>query len=153
MIASPSLTAKLTFNDYSGQVRRSQWRETVAMLKDNVVFGAGLNGYPTAMEPYHEAEQYEIFQYPHTIVLNVWTELGLLGLIAFALLAWRATATLRGAGTPPMATTLAFLALVQMSIHGLADVPYFKNDLAMMAWLILAVIAASAYAKIPGKQV
>jgi len=52
-----------------------------------------------------------------------------------------------------MATALAFLALVQMSIHGLADVPYFKNDLAMMAWLILAVIAASAYAKIPGKQV
>lgn len=147
VLASPSLTAKLTFNDYSGQVRRSQWRETAAMLGDHAVLGAGLNGYPAAMEPYHEADQYEIFQYPHTIVLNVWTELGLLGLVAFVAIAYRVLRT----ANPSSAAAL--LALVQMSVHGLADVPYFKNDLAMMTWLVLAVIAASAYAKVHGKQV
>lgn len=142
---------KLTFNDYSGQVRRSQWSETVAMLKDHAVFGAGLNGYPAAMEPYHQAEQYEIFQYPHTLVLNLWTELGLLGLIAFLVLA----ATVVRSYDPRLTTYSlpALLALTQMTVHALADVPYFKNDLAMMTWLLLAVVAASSYAKVHGKHV
>jgi len=154
-IASPSLRAKLTFDDYSGQVRRSQWSETIVMLKDHAILGAGLNGYPAAMEPYHADLQYEIFQYPHTVVLNVWTELGLLGLLAFALLAFAVCRdirpTLRSAGSPPM--TIAFFALLAMTIHGLADVPFFKNDLAMMTALLLAVIAASSYASIHGKQI
>lgn len=142
---------KLTFNDFSGQVRRSQWSETVTMLGDRALLGAGLNGYPAAMEPYHEAEQYEIFQYPHTIVLNVWTELGLLGLVAFLVLA---VAVVRAYRLRPTADNLpAFLALLAMSIHGLADVPYFKNDLAMMTWLLLAVVAATSYAKVHGKHV
>ncbi|OGL98130.1 hypothetical protein A2304_03565 [Candidatus Uhrbacteria bacterium RIFOXYB2_FULL_57_15] len=143
LLNSPALRDKLTFNDFSGQVRRSQWTETVSLLADHAVLGVGLNGYPSAMVPYHMAEQYEIFQYPHTIVLNVWTELGLLGLVAFALIAYR---VLRSCEPVSLRTSPAFLALIAMTIHGLADVPYFKNDLAMMTWILIAVVAASHYA-------
>ncbi|NBS41523.1 O-antigen ligase family protein, partial [bacterium] len=86
--ASPfrqTVVDKLTFRDYSGNVRRSQWEETWNMLSDRPIFGAGLNGYQTALAPYHTHPEYEIFQYPHQIALNTWTELGLLGLVAFAL--------------------------------------------------------------------
>ncbi len=136
---------KLTLNDYSGQVRRSQWRETLVMLKDHSVFGTGLNGYPTIMEEYHSDRQYEIFQYPHNIIFNIWSELGLLGLIAFV---WLAFVTLRSFSLHATSyTLLPFFALLQMTIHGLVDVPYFKNDLAVMTWILLAILAAHAYAK------
>ena len=128
---------KLLFRDYSETVRLSQWSETIDMLKDRPVLGAGLNGYPAAMVPYHRAAQFEIFQYPHTLLLNIWVELGLLGLIAFGLLAYRV------ARSP---YSIALFPLLAMAFHSLFDVPYFKNDLAAMTWIFLAVAAAS-YAK------
>lgn len=160
----PPLASKLTLQDYSGQVRLSQWSETSDMLEDRWLLGAGLSGYPTIFEPYHQATHLEIFQYPHNIVLNIWVELGLLGLIAFTILAWQVVLTtwrrlhpslkLRAAGKPAATTsstfppsnlpTIAFFALLQMTIHGLVDVPYFKNDLALLTWILLAFVFAYA---------
>ena len=59
------------------------WTETAAMLRDRPLSGAGLSGYPTVIAPYHKDPKVEIFQYPHNIVLNFWSETGLLGLLAF----------------------------------------------------------------------
>ena len=131
---------KLTLQDASGQVRLSQWSETWDYLSDgHWVFGAGLSGYPTALVPYHSAEQYEIFQYPHNIFLNVWVELGIIGLI---LLLWFAyeIARLAYKNKNDVLSLAAFAALLQMCIHGLVDVPFFKNDLAVLVWVFVAVI-------------
>ena len=136
----PPLLSKLTLQDYSGSVRLSQWTETADMLRDHWFLGAGLSGYPTLFEPYHQATHLEIFQYPHNIILNIWVELGLLGLVSFALLAWQVvrhvTTTYNLQSTP----LIPLLALIQMSIHGLVDVPYFKNDLAILTWILLAIV-------------
>ncbi len=137
---------KLTLQDYSGQVRLTQWSETVEMLKDHWLFGAGLSGYPTVFEPYHQATHIEIFQYPHNIILNIWVELGLLGVIAFILLAYQAILEfwrrLKPAATTSstLATFASLFALLEITIHGLVDVPYFKNDLAILTWILLAII-------------
>ncbi len=125
---------KLTLQDYSGGVRLSQWTETVELLKDHWVLGAGLSGYQTALIPYHQATHFEIFQYPHNILLNIWVELGLLGVIAFLLLAYSIIKTPKN-----RISTIAFFALLEMTIHGLVDVPYFKNDLAVMTWILIAI--------------
>ncbi|MBI2473449.1 O-antigen ligase family protein [Candidatus Uhrbacteria bacterium] len=125
---------KLTLQDYSGGVRLSQWTETVELLKDHWVLGAGLSGYQTALIPYHRATHFEIFQYPHNILLNIWVELGLLGVIAFFLL----TYSIIKVPKDPI-STIAFFALLEMTIHGLVDVPYFKNDLAVMTWILIAI--------------
>lgn len=106
------------------------------MLADNPLLGAGLNGYPTALAPYHDATFYEIFQYPHNIFLNVWSELGLLGLtgliigaVLIARTTWRRKNDV---------LVLAFsAALLVMLIHGLVDVPFFKNDLAILTGFLL----------------
>lgn len=149
LLAVPSLQSfviqKATLNDYSGTVRRSQWTETWAMLKDRPVFGAGLDGYPSALVRYHGRTDLEIFQYPHTILFNVWSELGLLGIIAVLGLAAITGKTARTAWkgrahADPFLALAASAALVQMIIHGLVDVPYFKNDLATLTWLILALL-------------
>ncbi|MEK7633115.1 MAG: O-antigen ligase family protein [Patescibacteria group bacterium] len=129
---APSIMQKIVLHDSSGLVRRAQWSETLTMLADRPFLGAGLNGYPTALVPYHDATFYEIFQYPHNIFLNVWSEMGLVGLIGLmtcAFLVARTTWRRRDD-----ALVLAFsAAILTMAIHGLVDVPLFKNDLAIFA--------------------
>lgn len=131
------LIQKFTFSDSSEHVRLSQWKETITLLKDHPIFGAGLSGYPIVMKPYHHDLQYEIFQYPHNILLNIWVELGLLGLIAFALLGFQ---ILFRPFRPFSLFTFLFLEIL---LHSLVDVPYFKNDLAMMTWILIACALAA----------
>src|SRR3989339_814071 len=126
---------KVLLRDYSGLVRRSQWKETTEMLLDRPLTGAGLSGYPTALVPYHDGTLYEIFQYPHNVVLNIWSELGLLGILAFAAGAFVVILELKKRQNP--AAILAFAAFTTMAIHGLVDVPYFKNDLAILSWTLI----------------
>ena len=134
------VVGKLTLQDYSGQVRLSQWSETMNLLQDRWLLGTGLSGYPTALEPYHQATHYEIFQYPHNIILNIWVELGLLGFIAVALLGWQLLARGRSIKLASLAEYAALFALIEIAIHGLVDVPYLKNDLAILTWLLIAIL-------------
>lgn len=122
---------KMLLRDVSGQARITMWHETAALLADHPFLGAGLSGFPTAIAPYHDATFYEIFQYPHNVILNIWVELGLLGLVVAIFLAVRILqATWRHRDDPRVLA--AFTAIVTMVIHGLVDVPFFKNDLAIM---------------------
>lgn len=139
--AAPSIRDALikeaTFQGWSGKVRLFIWRESWAMLKDHWFFGAGFGGYQKVFDAYHKARFIEIFQYPHTILFNVWTETGLLGVFAFMgiVVTWIKNA---------VRTKLVLLApLLAILVHGLVDVPYFKNDLALLFWMFvwLVVIA------------
>lgn len=141
---------KVLLEDYSGLVRRSQWREAIEMLGDRPITGAGLSGYPLAITPYHNATLYEIFQYPHNIVLNVWSELGLLGLTSFVLGAIVVLRTLKKERQP--AAVLAFAALITMTVHGIVDVPYFKNDLAILTWTFIALFLATPQLRLPSPK-
>lgn len=128
---APSILQKITLQDSSGLVRRAQWSETLHMLADRPFFGAGLSGYAMALIPYHDATFYEIFQYPHNIILNMWSELGLLGVLALiAGLILLARTTWRRKNDPLILCFSA--AILTMIIHGLVDVPFFKNDLAIL---------------------
>lgn len=149
LLAAPNvaqrLTEEVTLRSPSGLMRRVVWEETGAFLKDHPLTGAGLAGYQTALEPYHdpwrpEVSPYklEIFLYPHNVFLNFWSELGLGGLLVFSWilivffrLAWRQRYQ------PLSAAALA--GLVALVVHGLVDVPYFKNDLAVLFWVIVAM--------------
>ncbi len=132
----------LSFHGWSGKVRLIMWQETWNMLKDRPILGAGLGAYPTMFKPYHTATYIEIFQYPHDILLNLWSETGLLGILAFA---WLVFIWIKLSARPKFDATrfaLCALPLIAILIHGIADVPYFKNDLAFMFW-ILAALASS----------
>jgi O-antigen ligase len=124
-----------TFSGWSGRVRTWTWTETWNMLKDRPILGAGFGGYPTVFKPYHEKTFIEIFQYPHTIVFNVWSEAGLVGLFAFG---WIVVTWIRR-----RVSWIAMAPLVAILIHGLVDVPYFKNDLAIAFWLLAFLTTVS----------
>jgi O-antigen ligase len=140
MLRTP-LWKLVSFQGWSGQVRVTMWRETVEMLKDRPMFGAGFGGYPIVFKPYHKATYIEIFQYPHNILLNLWSETGVLGIVVFGWIAWTWFRLGRRRGFAAVAPLVAIL------IHGLVDVPYFKNDLAMVFWLLVFLTTVVAEEK------
>jgi O-antigen ligase len=123
--------------------RRRLWGITLRMLRDHPIFGSGISGFAHAIEPYRNGFNEKLID-PHFIVLNFWTETGLLGLIAFAWLMIRAfMVSWRGwlrasAGWRPLHLGVA-LALVAVVVHGLVDVPYWKNDLSLEFWALLGL--------------
>jgi hypothetical protein len=136
------VTQIIFFKDWSGMVRTVIWKETTTMLTDTStvagiarpIFGAGLAAYPVAILPYHKATWMEVFQYPHTIVLNLWSEMGMLGIVAFG---WIVTVWIRRSRTGEANLVLTLPVVTAILVHGLVDVPYFKNDLAVACWLLI----------------
>jgi len=145
------ILSKILLQDWSGQVRLAIWGETWNMLKAHWFFGAGLAGYPVGIIPYHANAWMEIFPYPHNILLNFWSELGLLGLASFIWLAikyfWINIKNLfsfvwcycHDAPFDRLASFVFIMAGLEIIIHGLVDAPYFKNDLSMLVWILAAV--------------
>ncbi len=153
---------KIRLADLSGQIRQSQWQETWQMLGDGRwLTGAGLANYQATVEPYHHEgiwiksadkktkpswQPLEIYLYPHNVFLNFWSELGLVGLIIFVWLWLKATAInffnfwhYRGRNKLAWLSWGLLGAWLAALVHGLVDVPYFKNDLAVLFWLSLAL--------------
>ncbi|MFA5936208.1 MAG: O-antigen ligase family protein [Patescibacteria group bacterium] len=121
-------TKQLFFKEWSGKVRLVMWGETKTMLFDRPIQGAGLGNFPNAIKPYHKATWMEIFQYPHNILLNLWSETGLLGVLAFG---WILVTWIRHGRFDALPIITVIL------VHGLVDVPYFKNDLAIAFWMMI----------------
>ncbi|MBE7525286.1 O-antigen ligase family protein [candidate division WWE3 bacterium] len=144
VFASPlrgAVVERFTFQEWSGQVRVILWKESIAMLRDRPIFGAGLAAYPTVILPYHKATFIEVFQYPHNILLNLWSETGIFGVIAFLYI----LGTWIRFGKDSLPVTLPVIAA--LLVHGLVDVPYFKNDLAVAFWLLTLLTTATPVTK------
>ena len=121
------------------------WKATLRMLQDHPIFGTGLSSFGRSIDPYRGVSGYtDQLIYPHNILLNFWTETGLLGLAAFgwvliqaARYAWDGWTIGDPAWKPLQLGVL--LALAGIIIHGLVDVPYFKNDLSLEFWVLLGL--------------
>ena len=134
--------------------RLELWKATLEMLRQHVVFGAGLSGFADRIAPFWNATHPERFIDPHNIVLNFWVETGLLGLLAFAWImvvafrqVWRAWH--ESIGDWRSVELGILLALVAVVVHGLVDVPYFKNDLSLEFWALIGVGVAG---QVAGRQ-
>ncbi|MDP2736886.1 MAG: O-antigen ligase family protein [bacterium] len=173
----------ITLTNLSGQIRKAGWIDAFKMLKDGrFLTGAGLANYQAAVAPYHTEgiffkdfgdpdaqrklvfnETYrtahwqplEIYLYPHNILLNFWSELGLAGAL---LLAWIigkffviGIKNLKIQKNKYIVIGL-ISAMVAIVVHGLVDVPYFKNDLAVMFWLFVAMMSMINLENIYGKN-
>jgi O-antigen ligase len=88
----------------------------------------------------------EIYLYPHNILLNFWTEITLFGALLFLWLILKIIfdliKLLKRLSPSQKSLALGTIgAMLVVLIHGLVDVPYFKNDLAVLFWLLVALTA------------
>jgi O-antigen ligase len=141
----PSLHQAVLFQDKAGQNRLELWSASwnyFSASPKNFIFGTGIRQfYKTIQKPLFKANEMEKLIYPHNIFLNFWTEIGLFGMLSFVCLVIylffiankiRQRDLIMGSGLIACLTVII--------IHGLVDVPYFKNDLAFLFWFLAVII-------------
>jgi O-antigen ligase len=139
----PFINQRLNTLSHSIPLRLSIYNQALGMLSQRPILGAGISGFPIRVAPFRPAGQ-EVELYPHNLWLTTWSELGLLGVIAFAAIffgllwrGWRALTQAQDIYRPVIWGSVG--ALLLYLVHGLFDSPYWKNDLSVEFWLIAAL--------------
>ncbi len=143
-----------TLREGSGSIglRQMIWTSTLAMIRDNPVFGIGLDQFYSQYAPRYVAPAAwgeRFTSHPHNLFLDFWTRLGIMG---FAWLVWTlgtlATVAARGwrakNGEGRRLLFAATIAAAAATAHGLVDNFYFLIDLAFVWWFLLALIAIAS---------
>ncbi len=148
----PGLRTAILFQDQAGQNRLTIWRYSIEYLTDsprNFILGSGLRRFFTEVQkPNYDKETLERLIYPHNIFLNFWLETGLAGMMSFVFILAALFSKLRKKFIENKFIRAAlFACLVAIIVHGLVDVPYFKNDLSMLFWIIAAIVVLSSQQK------
>lgn len=138
---TPNLRYRLLlpfYGEKSAIARVSLWQTGSKMVKDNPVLGKGVNGFKDNWEGYNSDSGLQHYNFPHNIFLNFWIDSGLLGLLS--MLSILAFAVWHGWKHRKSALPLGLLLfVVTLTVHGLIDIPYLKNDLALVFWTIFAL--------------
>ena len=119
---------------------------TVALriLGDHPWTGIGPGGFQDAYLAYQPSYppylEWAVPQ-PHNLYLAFWLQTGLMGMVGFLLLLITLLRIVRR--HPDPLTLTAAAALATILLHGLVDTPYWKNDLAVVFWVIVALIACA----------
>lgn len=127
----------------SSVARFSLWNTGSQMLRDNPVLGKGVNGFKNNWDKYNTDKGLEHYNFPHNIFLNFWIDSGMLGLVSMLGIiligAWRGLVARKDNNKKSLVLVGLLLFIVAMFVHGLIDIPYFKNDLALVFWMIFAL--------------
>lgn len=142
-ILVPSVREVITFSDQAGKNRLILWQTTQEYIFDSpthFILGAGLRRFYSDIQKPLANVVMEPLIYPHNIVLNFWSETGLFGMLSFLfiylVLLWQSSVLYQKNklwGAVMVGAWLIFL------VHGLVDVPYFKNDLSFLFWIFAAL--------------
>jgi len=112
------------------------WTASAEIAKDHFLFGIGPGTFQDAYLSYSERFNEPYLEWavpqPHNIFLAFYLQTGIVGLIGFVLiLLWFFSVR-----SQPLA---ARAIMIYFLIHGIVDTTYWKNDLSLMFWLIIAV--------------
>lgn len=133
----------ISLQDASGQNRLELWELATAQLINikNFLLGLGIGAFADIQNSTRDPLKLEPLLYPHNIVLNFWTEVGLLGVLAFAWIIIKFFHLgFSKLGEDKWIRLGVMAAMVTILVHGLIDVPYFKNDLSILFWIIISLI-------------
>lgn len=139
------LRHNLALQNKSGHNRLVIWGYTwnyLTKTPGNFIGGAGLRQwFMKVQKPVNDFTLIEPLIYPHNIFLNFWSEVGLVSMLAFvSCYLFAVNFAYKFYKKEKFFGTLLLTALIIFLVHGLVDVPYFKNDLSFLWWIILAII-------------
>jgi len=144
------------YGEKSAVSRLSLWNTGAKAIKESPILGLGLTGFNNNWQRLNTDPNLDTHNFPHNIFLNFWVETGLLGLISFlglaSVLIYRGLrrsvipdsdpgsrildSRFRGNDTIKLSVALFLICLI---FQGLIDNPYFKNDLALVFWMVLSL--------------
>jgi O-antigen ligase len=137
LLRVPRFASLLDLEQGSTFFRLELWRSSLTMIREHPWLGVGPGNFQAAYRTRYilpSAWAEPNLEHPHSIYLDHWTRLGLLGLIG------------RGRGRPPQAAGVGegFLlglagSMAALLAHGLVDNTLFFPDLALAFFLILAL--------------
>ncbi|MBN2303021.1 MAG: O-antigen ligase family protein [Anaerolineae bacterium] len=130
--------------------RRHLWYSSVNLIRERPLTGAGPDQFLYWYRSRYllpEAWEEPNLSIPHTIVLNHWVNLGILGVLALASfqgvfwsMLWRARRRVTGSDPLLLALVLgAAGSMIDLLVHGLVDVGYFGINLAFVFFLLMVL--------------
>lgn len=133
-------------------LRREIWINSFKLLARSPLLGVGLADFQTDYLAFinqlplnRQPIEREVLR-PHNVYLEFWLETGILGLIAFLWLILIFVDNSRHLYLANPRYSLAIPAVAAMSailLHGFVDTPYFKNDLSLLFWFLIALHTTS----------
>lgn len=120
----------------SSNIRSDIWKTTAEIIKLNPIVGVGLSNYQNYFSELTEGRvNYPEYISPqalsaHNLYLNLWATCGLIGLVAFMIFILKS-----GFWRKDQAVAVALVAILA---YGLVDTPIFRNDLALIFWVLMA---------------
>jgi len=127
----------LDFSYPSLESRIMIWQSAWEIIKDHPLNGIG----PGMFQKYYlnyQAQSYLEWAVPqpHNLFLSFWLQAGLIGLIGFI---WLLIDFFKRIKFKQLFGSILIGAMIYILIHGLIDTTYWKNDLAVIFWLITAL--------------
>jgi len=135
----------------SSSVRIQVWTVAGILIKENPLFGIGLGGFENAyknnakeilgVEPYEKE-----MLHAHNLILSTYLNVGILGVVAVI---WLFLAVFLRVGTKGFKSlnsaekrfvSVIISMFIVIAIHGLFDQTFWKNDLALVWWTLIALI-------------
>jgi len=138
----------------SSSVRLEVYSIAWGLIKGNWISGIGMGQFPALYQVNatailgHVPYEWNML-HPHNLYLAMWLNLGIVGLVSFIyiiaatvsrfLVGFKGVLDEKLFGTLKLRLIL-FAMLLIVLIHGLFDTPFFKNDLALLFWVIIGSI-------------
>ena len=130
------------------------WNASVEIIKDNPFFGIGPGTFQDVYLSYAEKFDEQYLEWavpqPHNIFLAFYLQAGAIGFIGFILiLFWFFNINLIRKRHSKMSSASSTINIIIVSLmicvlaHGLIDTTYWKNDLALIFWLIIGMMVVS----------
>lgn len=152
ILNSEKFTNLTKLNEHTSIATRFEiWTVGAQLIKENPLFGIGLGQYESnyvaraeeilGKKPYEEKRLHS-----HNIFMEFWLNSGLLGLASFIWIVVLAYMQLKKPMLDSYKRVLVagLIMLTYILLHGLIDVPFWKNDLALLFWLIIGSIFAQS---------
>jgi O-antigen ligase len=130
-ILRQSVTKEYLLPVFSLENRLTYWQDTIKLIKAHPFFGVGIGNFDLSLS-----------RYAHNALLQIWAEMGILGIVSFI---WLIIATLKTALqkiklqsnkiiiTGLTASSIAFL------IHNLFDFTFFLLEISLIWWALLGL--------------
>jgi O-antigen ligase len=132
----------------SSSVRIQTWTVTKKLIEEEPFLGIGLGRFQSVYEQRAEgilgvAPYEETMLHPHNLWFSTWLNAGMIGAIAIPWIFIAVFWTLRNKELDfekkrLFAVILAMFAVV--GLHGLVDQTFWKNDLALLWWMIIGLV-------------